>query len=105
MKLRKYEGNPILVPNQDNDWESLCVLNPAVYYNSETKKFEMLYRAAGNDTTHYIHLGLALSDDGFIFKRQFDFQDIFVLHVLGLLRDKFFRLRSLHRISGIQLTQ
>lgn len=72
MKLKKYEGNPILIPNQKNDWESLCVLNPAVYYNDEAKRFEMVYRAAGNDKTHYIYLGLATSKDGVTFIRQFD---------------------------------
>ena len=72
MKLKKFEGNPILFPNEKNDWESLCVLNPAVVYNDEKKQFEMLYRAAGKDITHYIYLGLALSKDGFHFVRQFD---------------------------------
>ena len=28
MKLKKYEGNPILSPNPENYWESLVVCNP-----------------------------------------------------------------------------
>ena len=48
MKLKKYEGNPILSPNPKNVWEEKCVLNPAVIYDEKNEKFVMLYRAAGN---------------------------------------------------------
>jgi predicted GH43/DUF377 family glycosyl hydrolase len=71
MKLTKYKGNPILSPNPENDWESLCVLNPAVVLDDDNT-FKMLYRAAGNDEEHYIYLGLATSKDGFTFTREFD---------------------------------
>ncbi len=71
MKFKKYAGNPILEKNEKNDWESLCVLNPAVIYDDDNK-FKMLYRAAGQDKTHYIYLGLAESEDGFHFKRMSD---------------------------------
>ena len=47
MKLQRYADNPILSANPDNDWESLCVCNPAVWY--EDGMFTMLYRAAGGD--------------------------------------------------------
>lgn len=67
MKLRKFEGNPILSPLESNDWESLVTCNPGVIYDNGT--FYMLYRAAGNDTGHVIRLGLALSKDGFHFER------------------------------------
>ena len=72
MKLKKYENNPILTKKEDSAWEALCVLNPAVLYDEEKKQFLMLYRAAGNDATHYIHLGLAVSADGYHFERCFD---------------------------------
>ena len=72
MKLEKYENNPILTKNPKNKWEELCVLNPAVIFNDEDKKFYMLYRAAGNDAQHYIYLGLATSEDGINFTRQSD---------------------------------
>ena len=49
MKLNKYKYNPILKKNPKNNWEELCVLNPAVIFNDEDQKFYMLYRAAGND--------------------------------------------------------
>ena len=71
MKLNKYKNNPILEKNPKNAWESLCVLNPAVIYDDDGK-FKMLYRAAGEDTTHYIYLGLAESEDGVHFTRMSD---------------------------------
>lgn len=70
MKFKKYEHNPILKANSSNQWEELCVLNPAVIYNDLDDTFYMIYRAAGNDKTHLIHLGLATSKDGINFKRE-----------------------------------
>lgn len=54
MKLKKFEGNPILSPLDSNDWESLVTCNPGVVYDNGT--FYMLYRAAGNDVEHVIRL-------------------------------------------------
>lgn len=56
-------------PSDKNQWENLCVLNPAVIYDEKTEKFVMLYRAGGDDREHWIRLGLAVSDDGFHFER------------------------------------
>ena len=70
MRLKKYENNPILSPTEANDWESLVVCNPGAYYKDGT--FYLLYRAAGNDKEHYIHLGLAESKDGYNFERVSD---------------------------------
>lgn len=70
MKLKKYRGNPILSPNEKNDWEALVTCNPGVIYDDGV--FYMLYRAAGNDENHVIRLGLATSDDGLNFKRVLD---------------------------------
>lgn len=64
MKFIKSPNNPILKPNPQYQWEELCVLNPAAIYNEEDKRIYLLYRAAGNDKTHLIHIGLATSDDG-----------------------------------------
>lgn len=72
MKFKKFEGNPIFVPNEKNDWESLCVLNPAVIYDDENEEFVMVYRTAGNDVRHEIKMGLATSKDGFHFERKSD---------------------------------
>ena len=67
MKLKKFAGNPILSPNPLNSWENLVVCNPAAWY--ENGLFYLLYRAAGNDKEHYIHIGLATSKDGCNFER------------------------------------
>lgn len=67
MRLKKFEGNPILSPLETNDWEALVTCNPGVYYDDGI--FYMLYRAAGNDEEHVIRLGLATSKDGFHFER------------------------------------
>lgn len=72
MKFKKYEGNPILKPNPSNEWESLCVLNPAVIYDEDREEFVMLYRCAGNDSRHQIKMGLATSKDGIHFERASD---------------------------------
>ncbi len=67
MELNKFEGNPILCPNPENEWESLITCNPGVIHDGE--KFIMLYRCAGNDEQHVIRFGLAESTDGFHFER------------------------------------
>lgn len=70
MKLKKFQGNPIMSPNEKNYWESLVTCNPGVIYDNGT--FYMLYRAAGDDEEHVIRLGLAISKDGFHFERASD---------------------------------
>ncbi len=67
MKLKKFEGNPILSPNPKNEWENLVVCNPGVFHDNG--KFYMLYRAAGDDVEHIIRFGLAESNDGINFER------------------------------------
>ena len=70
MKLIKAKENPIIKPNPANEWESLVVCNPGAWY--ENGVFYLLYRAAGHDEAHLIHLGLATSKDGFNFTRVSD---------------------------------
>lgn len=65
MKLRRYEGNPILKPKPENDWESENVFNPAAVYDYGL--FHLLYRAQGKDGISRI--GYAVSTDGFNFFR------------------------------------
>ena len=67
MKLKKFEGNPILSPLPGSPWEDLVTCNPGVIYDGG--KFHMLYRAAGDDEDHVIRFGLAESADGFHFTR------------------------------------
>lgn len=80
MKLKKFEGNPILSPNPASDWESLVTCNPGVIFDKGV--FYMLYRAAGNDEGHVIRFGLATSTDGFRFERQSE-QPVFVPSIDG----------------------
>lgn len=68
MKLKKYSGNPVLEPTGKGDWEKLAVCNPGAWY--EDGKVYLLYRASAETDTYRIHLGLAISEDGFHFKRQ-----------------------------------
>ncbi|MDE6332248.1 MAG: glycosidase [Muribaculaceae bacterium] len=70
MKLKKFKDNPVLTPNDGNEWESLVTCNPGVIYDNGI--YYMLYRAAGNDKDHVIRFGLATSTDGFNFKRASD---------------------------------
>ena len=65
MKLKRYQGNPILKPKVNNDWESRFVLNPAVTYSNGL--FHLFYRAQGVDNISRI--GYAVSSDGFNFSR------------------------------------
>src|SRR5580692_2683635 len=72
MKLKRYEGNPIISPNPKNDWESLVTCNPGAYYDEEKKEVLMLYRASGREPGYKIHFGLARSKDGYHFNRASD---------------------------------
>lgn len=72
MQLERYKGNPVLGPNPDNDWEDLIVTNPGAWYEESEGKVYMLYRAAGKDPRHIVHLGLAVSDNGYDFRRVSD---------------------------------
>ncbi|NOZ72359.1 MAG: glycosidase [Chloroflexi bacterium] len=60
MKLRRYQGNPLIEPRGD-DWESLATFNCAALYKDG--KIHVLYRAVG-DYIHYAsHLGYAVFDE------------------------------------------
>jgi len=72
MKLKRYEGNPILSPNPANGWESAVTANPGAWYDEETRQVKMLYRASAADQEHKVYLGLAVSDDGYTFRRVSD---------------------------------
>lgn len=70
MKLKKYANNPVIRPESRNGWENLVTCNPGAWYEEGT--FYLLYRAAGDDEQHVIRFGLAVSDDGFHFRRVSD---------------------------------
>ncbi len=67
MIFKRYSGNPIIMPNSENEWESLVTCNPACIYEGGT--FYLFYRCAGNDYDHKINIALATSKDGFRFQR------------------------------------
>ena len=45
LSLERFEGNPILSPNDKHRWETKAVFNPAAIY--EAGKVHILYRAIG----------------------------------------------------------
>jgi predicted GH43/DUF377 family glycosyl hydrolase len=72
MKLIRYSGNPVLSPNPENGWEAIVSTNPGAWYDENTKEVFMLYRAAGDDAEHRTYFGLAVSKDGYNFRRLSD---------------------------------
>ncbi len=69
MKLTRYEKNPIIAPNPDHAWECRVTTNPGAWYDAPRREVTLLYRAAGDDAEHVIHLARAISRDGYSFKR------------------------------------
>jgi beta-1,2-mannobiose phosphorylase / 1,2-beta-oligomannan phosphorylase len=68
-QLKRYEGNPIVSPLAGSTWESEVTTNPAAWLDETTGDVLLLYRAAGDDEAHTVHLGLARSRDGYNFER------------------------------------
>ena len=69
MKLTRYEKNPIIAPDPRHDWECRVTTNPGAWYDEQRHEVTLLYRAAGDDPQHVIHLARAVSNDGYSFKR------------------------------------
>lgn len=67
LRLKKFDGNPILSPVHCSYWESGQVRNPAAILHEG--KVHMLYTARAEKEHGYIHLGHAVSTDGFHFER------------------------------------
>lgn len=69
IKLQRYEENPILAANKQNDWESMNVSNAAAAVYED--KIYLLYRAEGKELRRgpgswpVTRLGMAISEDGF----------------------------------------
>lgn len=61
---------PILSPNPNNHWENLVATNPAAWLDEVSGEVYLLYRAAGDDAAHRVHLALARSRDGVNFVRE-----------------------------------
>ncbi|MDD3022541.1 MAG: glycosidase [Syntrophomonadaceae bacterium] len=56
--LQRYQGNPILEPLEESEWESKYVLNPGALRIKD--KVYLFYRAVGDDDIS--HIGLAITD-------------------------------------------
>ena len=69
VKLKRFEGNPILSPDSRHTWESFVTTNPGAWYDPEAGRVTLLYRAAGEDPEHVVRFGLAVSSDGIHFER------------------------------------
>ena len=67
MKLKKCADNPVLKPTKEGKWEKYAVCNPGAYYDKG--RVYMLYRASAETDIYRIYMGLAVSEDGFHFKR------------------------------------
>lgn len=61
IKLKRFEGNPIIKPIPEHTWESKATFNPAAIY--EGGKVHIVYRAMSKESTSV--LGYASSSDGF----------------------------------------
>lgn len=68
-KLVRFEGNPILTPIIEWEWQSRAVFNPAAIY--EDGKVHLLYRAQSRDGMSVI--GYAVSKDGFHIDENLDY--------------------------------
>jgi beta-1,2-mannobiose phosphorylase / 1,2-beta-oligomannan phosphorylase len=64
----RYKGNPIIKPNDKNDWEAKAVFNPAAI--ELEGKTHILYRAMGHDNTST--MGYAVSNDGLSIDEKLD---------------------------------
>lgn len=64
--LKRYEGNPTLLPIESNEFEARAVFNPAAIDIDGTAY--ILYRAMSMDNTSTV--GLAISEDGFTIKER-----------------------------------
>jgi hypothetical protein len=72
VKLKRFQGNPILCPNPANGWEDLAVFNPAAWYDEDKKQVLLLYKAAESGPEYKCYFGLAVSRDGYNFERLSD---------------------------------
>ncbi|PIR68477.1 hypothetical protein COU49_00870 [Candidatus Nomurabacteria bacterium CG10_big_fil_rev_8_21_14_0_10_35_16] len=68
-EVNRYENNPIIKPQEENEWETKATFNPAALLAGD--KIHLLYRAIGYDDVSV--LGYASSEDGFNIKERFNY--------------------------------
>lgn len=66
-KVVRYEGNPILLPIPENEWEAKLVFNPTTVNIGE--KTYIIYRAMSEDNTSC--MGAAITNDGYTIDERF----------------------------------
>ncbi len=69
VQLVRYAGNPVLSPDPSRPTETRVATNPGAWYDEASGTVYLLYRTAGDDAEHKIHLALATSKDGYNFER------------------------------------
>lgn len=67
IQLQRNKGNPILIPDKSNWWESKAVFNCGILHHEQ--RIHMLYRAIGEYEKYVSRLGHASSSDGVSFER------------------------------------
>lgn len=72
IKLKRYEGNPIISPVESHSWESIVASNPGAWYDEDKREVILLYRASGRDAEFSVHFGMAISKNGYDFERVSD---------------------------------
>lgn len=83
IEFERFEGNPILQPTHNGDWESKYVLNPTAIYDDG--KVHILYRAQNDDDTSVI--GYAQTKDGFHITKKSD-KPIYVPRIPEEIREE-----------------
>jgi len=75
IKAKRYQGNPILTPNEERCWEAVAVFNGSVV--KEKDKHHLVYRAISSpqryfakDNIELSSIGYATSNDGITFEQR-----------------------------------
>ncbi len=69
LRLEKFEGNPIIEPDETHSWESKFTFNPGAF--SDDGKVHLLYRAVGEGDVSV--LGYAATKDGITIDERFPY--------------------------------
>ena len=75
IKAKRYQGNPILAPNEERNWEAVAVFNGSIV--KEREKYHLVYRATSSpqryfakDNIELSSIGYAQSNDGLTFENR-----------------------------------
>ncbi len=72
IRAKRYQGNPILTPREERDWEAVAVFNGSVVKKKD--KYHLVYRAISSPQRYFQEnielssIGYATSSDGIIFE-------------------------------------